>query len=164
LGNAVRGVKAGVIAGVVYGIALAVLSYITVISQKNTIITDISNKLPADSPFTAQELYSIVVFSAPLIAAVGGVVGGVIVGALYGRFFEKLPGGRPIVKGIVVAIFLWFVIGVLLGLGNLQYGVVTYLSGVGLDLLGALLFGYLLGYFYGRFSGPDEIDPGTAGL
>ena len=54
------------------------------------------------------------------------------------------------------AIVLWLIVSVAGGIGNLQYGAGTYLSGVGVGLVIALVFGFLLGSLYGRFSRPKE--------
>jgi hypothetical protein len=156
LGSAVNGVKAGAVAGVIYGIVLGILSYITVISEKTVIIASITKSLPSNSPFTPTQLYGIVVLLTPVVAAIGGVIGGIIVGAIYGRLFERIPGGSSIIKAVVVGVALWLILSVLGGIGNLQYGVETYLSGVAVGLGSALLFGFLLGYFYGRFVRPKE--------
>jgi len=52
---------------------------------------------------------------------------------------------------------LWVLVSVLGGVGDLgNYGVEYYLANIGAGLLGALIFGVLLGYFYGRFSKPKE--------
>jgi hypothetical protein len=157
LGSAANGVKAGVVAGLVYGIVLAILSYFTVISEKSIIISSLTKNLPANSPFTPEQLYGIVVLATPIVVLIGGIIGGIIVGAIYGRLFERIPGGNSTVRGLLVGIALWFVLSVLGGLGNLQYGVETYLSGIGVGLISALLFGFLLGYFYGRFSAPKQL-------
>jgi hypothetical protein len=164
LGNVANGVKAGVVAGVVYGIVLAILSYFTVISEKSIIISALTNNPPANSPFTPEQLYGIAVLAAPIVALIGGIIGGIIVGAIYGRLFERIPGHSSTVRGIVVGTALWLILSVLGGLGNLQYGIETYLSGIGVGLISALLFGFLLGYFYGRFSRPPKLDPTMQGL
>jgi len=156
MGNTTNGVKAGVIGGVVYGIVLGISSYFAVIYEKSRIITALTNSLPANSPFTPEQLYGIVVLVTPVILTIGGVIGGLIVGALYGKLFERIPGGSATVKGILVAIVLWLILSVAGGIGNLQYGASAYLSGIGVGLVSALLFGFLLGYFYGRFSRPKE--------
>jgi len=156
MGNTTNGVKAGVVAGVVYGIVLGILSYFTVISEKSRIITALTNSLPPNQPFTPEQLYGIVLLVTPVLLTIGGVIGGLIVGALYGKLFERIPGGSATVKGILVAIVLWLILSVVGGIGNIQYGAATYLSGIGVGLISALAFGFLLGYFYGRFSRPKE--------
>lgn len=156
MGNTANGVKAGVVAGVVYGIVLGILGYFTVISEKSRIITALTNSLPPNSPFTLEQLYGIVVLVTPIILTIGGVIGGLIVGALYGKLFERIPGGSATVKGIMVAIVLWLILSVVGEIGNIQYGVAAYLSAIGVGLASALMYGFLLGYFYGRFSRPKE--------
>jgi hypothetical protein len=155
LGSTANGAKAGVVAGVLYGVVLAILSYFTVVSEKSLIISAITNKA-ANSPFTPEQLYGIVLIATPIVVLIGGLIGGTVVGALYGRLFERIPGGSSTVRGIVVGIALWLVLSVLGGIGNLQYGALTYLSGVVVGLVSALLFGFVLGYFYGRFIKPKE--------
>jgi hypothetical protein len=154
LGNTVDGVKAGLVAGILYGIVLAILSYFTVLSEKSTIIAAITKNMPANTSFTPEQLYGIALIAAPVVATIGGIIGGLIIGAVYGRLFERIPGGSSTIKGILVGIILWLLISVIGGAGNLQYGIGSYLSGIGVGLISALLFGFLLGYFYGRFSRP----------
>jgi uncharacterized membrane protein len=164
LGNTGNGVKAGLIAGIVYGIVLGIFGYFTVVSDKSTVLAAIASRLPANSPFTADQLYGIVVLVAPAFAAVSGVIGGIIIGAVYGRLYERIPGRTSTVKGLVVGIVMWLLISVIGGAQNLQYGVLVYLTGVGVGVIGALLFGFLLGYLFGWFSRAPKVDPATAGL
>ncbi len=156
MGDTRTGVKAGLIAGIIYGLVLGVLSYITVIVEKSLILPAIASKLPADSPFTANQLYGIVVVLTPGIAATGGIIGGLIVGAIYGRLFERIPGKTSLIKGVLVGIILWVILSVLTDLENLQYGVVVYLEDIAVGLFSAMLFGVLLGYFFGRFTRPKD--------
>lgn len=164
MGSTGNGVKAGVIAGLIYGILLGVLSYFTVASDKTNVIATISNSLPANSPFTAEQLYGIVLLITPAITAVGGVIGGIIVGALYGKLFERIPGGTSMVRGIFVGLILWVILSVLGGLGNLRYGLLVYLGDAAIGVGGALLFGFLLGYLYARFTRSPVMDPAMKGL
>lgn len=161
MGDTKTGVKAGLVAGIIYGVVLGVLSYVTVTEEKAQIISAIGLKLPADSPFTASQLYGIVVLITPGAAAIGGILGGLIVGAIYGRLFGRIPGKTPLTKGILVGIILWAILSVLADLENLQYGVSVYLEDVAVGLFSAMLFGVLLGYFFGRFTRPR--DPGVYG-
>jgi hypothetical protein len=156
LGSASTGAKAGLLAGILYGVVLAVLSYVTLTADKSQIVSVLSKNLPANTPFTPEELYGLTLLLGPVVAAGEGLIGGLIVGAIYGKLFERIPGNTALVKGILVAFVLWFVLSVLAGLGNLEYGVGVYLRSVGVDLLSALLFGVLLGYFFGRFTRPRD--------
>lgn len=164
MGNATNGAKAGVIAGIVYGIILGVTSYFTVVADKSTILSAITRSLPANSPFTPEQLYGIVVLVTPAIVLVGGIIGGVIVGAVYGALFRRVPGKTPIVKGIVVGLVLWVILSLVGGLRDMQYGALYYGTQAAIGLVAILIFGVLLGYFYGRFSHPPQSDPAMQGL
>ena len=84
-------------------------------------------------------------------------MGGLILGAIYGKVLERIPGGTPVIKGIIFGAVLWLLVSVLGGLGDLgSYGAEYYLANIGAGLLGALVFGVLLGYFYARFTKPKE--------
>ena len=92
-----------------------------------------------------------------MVVIIAGVIGGLILGAIYGKLVEKIPGGSTVIKGIIFGAVLWLLVSVLGGLGNYgQYGAEYYLANVAAGLLGALIFGVLLGYFYGRFLRPKE--------
>lgn len=157
MGRAVDGAKSGLVAGIPYGAILAVASYFTTIALKQAIIQALTNDLPSNSPFTPQQLYSITLLIDPVVVIVGGIIGGLILGAIYGWAFPRLPGGRPILKGVIFGVILWVLLSVLAGLGNIQYGIGYYFAQVGVGLVASLLFGWLLGYFYGRFSRPKEL-------
>ena len=157
MGSASNGAKAGVVAGVAYGILLSIVSYFTLLSIKSSVISVLSQNLPPSSPFTPEQLFGIALLLTPVIVAVGGVIGGLILGAIYGKLIEKIPGRSPVMKGIIFGAVLWLLVSVLGGgYSNLRYGLEYYLVQVGTGLAGALLFGVLLGYFYGRFMRPKE--------
>jgi hypothetical protein len=158
LGSTGNGAKAGVIAGIVYGVILGITSYFTVVALKDTVIAAIAQNLPSNSPFTADQLYGIVVLLTPGIAAIGGIIGGIIVGAAYGWAYHRIPGRTPVVKALVVSLVLWLLVSVLARLGDLRYGASYYLTGIGEGLFGVLVFGLILGWFYGRFSRPAGSD------
>jgi hypothetical protein len=156
MGSAGNGAKAGVIAGIAYGIILGIVGYFTLISIKSMVISVLSQNLPPNSPFTPEQLVGITLLLTPVIVTVVGVIGGLILGAIYGKLTEKIPGKSPVIKGIIFGSVLWLLVSVLGGYNNIQYGLEYYLVQVGTGLAGALLFGVLLGYFYGRFMRPKE--------
>jgi len=159
MGSAVTGLKAGVLAGIVYGAILAVISYFSVQGMKDTIIASIQNALPANSTITAEGAYELALTLAPVAAVIVGILGGLLLGAIYGWLVEKIPGGSYSVKGLFFGVALWFIFSVLLGLGNLEYGVVDYLTGLATGIVPALIFGFILGYLYGRFLPKPKPDP-----
>jgi len=157
MGSTGQGAKAGLVAGVGYGAVLGIVSYFTLLSIKSTVITTITKSLPANSPFTPDQIFGIALLVAPVFVVIFGLVGGLILGAIYGKVLERIPGGTPMIKGIIFGAVLWLIVSVLGGLGDLSnYGAEYYLANIGAGLLGALVFGVLLGYFYTRFTKPKE--------
>jgi hypothetical protein len=159
MGSAVTGLKAGVVAGVIYGVIAAILSYISILSLKDTVISSIQNSLPANSSITAEQVYQIAVMVAPVVAVIGGIIIGLLLGAIYGWAVERIPGGSFVIKGLFFGLVFWLIFSVLLGAGNLQYGLVDYLSGLATGIVPALVFGTILGYLYGRFLPKPEPAP-----
>ncbi len=158
MGSAGNGAKAGLVAGIVYGVILAIVSYFTLVADKSTIIADITKSMPAsETTFTPDQIYSIALVAAPIVVVVLGVLGGLVLGAIYGKVFERVPGMTSLVKGIIFGVVLWLLISVLGDLGDYgTYGALYYLSEVGTGLVGALIFGAVLGYFYSRFNRTKE--------
>jgi hypothetical protein len=157
IGKSDRWAKSGLVAGIPYGIILAIGTYFTTLSMKQTIIQAITQDLPSSSPYTPDQLFSITLLVEPVIVIAVGVVGGLILGAIYGWAFRRIPGGTALVKGVIFGILLWVLFSVLGGLDNSQYGIGYYSTQVAIGLVASLLFGWLLGYFYGRFTRPKEL-------
>ncbi len=156
MGSTGDGAKAGLVAGIPYGVVEAILVYVSLVSSKTSIEAAIAKSIPANTNLTASQLYSITLLIAPAVVVVFGVIGGLILGAIYGWKYEKIPGKTSLVKGLVLAAILWVLLSVLGGLGNLQDGATVYLTQVGTGLGTALLFGVVLAYFYGRFVAAEK--------
>ncbi|MEM2914978.1 MAG: hypothetical protein QXH91_06235 [Candidatus Bathyarchaeia archaeon] len=152
MGKVVTGIKAGVIAGVIYSIILAPFTYFTLVLFKEDIISIIMASLPEGYSLTAEEIFSFALLIAIISVFIVGIILGVIVGLIYGWAYEKIPGRTAIIKGIIFGIILWLIFSVILGFGNLGYGVTYYLYSLVGDLIAYLIFGLLLGYFYNRFT------------
>ena len=122
MGSAANGAKSGIISGIVYGLLLAIVTYFTLLSIKGTAIAAITKALPTDSPFTADQLYSIALLLSPAISLIIGVLGGLVLGAIYGSLFEKIPGRKPVVRGLIFGLVLWLLSSILGGLNDLGTG------------------------------------------
>ncbi|MDA4122751.1 MAG: hypothetical protein OK456_06180 [Thaumarchaeota archaeon] len=157
MGSSGDGAKAGLVAGIPYGIVEAIIVYLSLVSSKASIETAIAKSIPPNSGLTANQLYSITLLIAPAVVVIFGVIGGLILGAIYGWKYEKIPGKTSMVKGLVLAGILWVLLSVLGGLGNLQDGAGVYLTQVGTGLGTALLFGFVLAYFYDRFVAAEKV-------
>jgi hypothetical protein len=144
LGRIGTGAKAGVVSGVVYGIISSITTYMTVLFTKEEVISAIRASLPLDSPITAEQLFDFVLVLSPIFVILLGLVVGVILGVLYGLGYEKIPGRNSVYKGLVI------------GLGNLHYGISYFMVNLTWNLVISLVFGALLGVFYDKFT-PKEL-------
>ena len=138
-----RGVKAGAVAGFIEG----VISAIVYAAMFQILFGDIINNPPPPltSEVYSQILYASVVYMAPI----GGIISGIIVGAIFALVYSYLPTDNPIVKSVVLGVIFWL-IGIVtsMGLVNITYFVINF-------VLGVIVFGYLLGFFWIKF-GPKE--------
>ncbi|MCP8316593.1 MAG: hypothetical protein H3Z52_02925 [archaeon] len=150
MGKVVTGIKAGVVSGAIYGIILAPFVYLELILFKEEFMSMIIASLPPG--MTAEQVFNFALIFGIFFAFIVGIILGLIFGIIYGWAYEKIPGRKSIIKGIVFGLILWLILSVLLGLGNLQYGVTYYLYGLGVGLIEYLIFGVFLGFFYNRFT------------
>ena len=150
MGKVIIGIKAGVVSGLIYGIFLAPLIYLELILFKEEYMSMIIASLTSSS-ITPEEAYNITLLIGPILVFIMGIILGLIFGIIYGWAYNRIPGRTSIIKGIIFGLILWFILSVLLGLGNLWYSVTYYLYGLGVGLIEYLIFGVLLGFFYNRF-------------
>ncbi|MGQ9469908.1 MAG: DUF6789 family protein [Nitrososphaerales archaeon] len=154
MGKVVTSIKAGVVSGAIYGIILAPFTYFTLILFKEEFMSVFASLPPSITP---EQAYNIVLLIGPILVFIMGIILGLLSGIVYGWAYDKIPGRTSIIKGIVFGLILWLIFSVIIGLGNLQYGVTYYLYGLGEGLVSSLIFGLLLGFFYKRFT-PKTFD------
>jgi hypothetical protein len=100
----VTGIKAGVVAGVIYSIILAPFTYLTLILLREDIISMIMASLPEGSSLTAEEIFSFTLLIGLVSVFIAGIILGLIFGLIYGWAYEKIPGRTAIIKGIIFGI------------------------------------------------------------
>lgn len=147
------GVRAGFIAGLVYGILDAVIAIILVLSFREEVIASLNVYLTQYHALfgdrSAVDLFNLSVSLIPMISVSGGVALGTFLGALFAGSYEKLPGRGARAKGISLGLILWLILSVLLGLLNIgPFGIYYYLSGAAGGLVATVVYGYLLGTLY----------------
>ncbi len=153
MGNGKTGAKAGLIAGLLYGIISGVGSYALLIVYKAQVMKSLSASITSAEKsigLTATSLYSIQLNT----AIIGGIIGGLIIGLILGHIYKKLPGKSDILKGVSFGIILWIIFNVGIGALNIKtLGITYYISSVGIGIIGVIVYGYLLGYFFGKWNG-----------
>ena len=143
-----RGIKAGLVTGVVYAAISAIFTF-TLVGY--------------------QYLYTSGFWDAAGLVPLGGsIVRGIIFGAVFATLYNFLPGTTSVVKGVVLSLFFWIVtvievIYTTLGWPWETNGIVdtgTYYGGminlssislVLISIMSALVFGALTGFLWDRF-------------
>ena len=157
-----RGIKAGIVTGIIYMVISAILG---AIYQNNPLSVPHFILGTGLTP-----LFSLTALTDPsfvISLLFQYVVRGIVFGAVFAALYNFLPSTTSVKKGVVLSSFLW-----ILGVAGLIYetpgwptdgfqtsvvaGVTVSLSSVGLALAGiisALVFGALTGFLWDRFRG-----------
>lgn len=135
-----RGIKAGIVAGIVYAMIDSVIFFI------------MGPTLLGISPATWAT--TMLLFLGNL--NVGAIVGGITTGLIYAALYEELPTASPTTKGIIVGIVFWFVFG--LALNNTYLAAIFFLI-EGFELK-AIFFGVMFSLFW-KLLGTKETKPSS---
>jgi len=156
-----RGAKAGAMAGVVLGVILAAGYYVLFTLISDTIRTAIQNNLPAGSVATADQVLAIALAFLVIAVLIGSIISGVNLGIIFAAVSDKYMRGQSFaMRGLVFGVIIWL-IGILFNVGNFYYGATYVAISIVLGLVASLVYGYLLGTFYGR-SAPKQATPPSA--
>jgi hypothetical protein len=131
-----KGLKTGAISGVIYGAV-------------NSLAMTIISSLRWDSNI------SFYVFFSAIWGLIPGLIIGLIIGAVFAFVYRILPGTTSLVKGITISILFWFLFSFLFQFIIFKYG--SYFSDnaqreIIASLILYIFFGFLLGFFWDRFS------------
>jgi len=127
-----RGIKAGIIGGVIAGIILAILTALILFIFEGS--TD----------------FTTTIWTMIIGNLIGFIILGIIFGIIFAATYDKLPGATAIKKGMVLAIIIW-IIFLLIGFftSYSTYGIETFGGGVITGLISSIIWGYLIGKFWG---------------
>ncbi|MBE0431711.1 MAG: hypothetical protein IBX67_07780 [Dehalococcoidia bacterium] len=96
-----RGIKAGIIAAIVF-LVITVILELTGISHRYWAITTAAGLDLGIGPWVA-------VPAMIVTRIIMRIVGGLVFGAVFAALHDHLPNGRSVVKGLVLASFLWII-------------------------------------------------------
>ena len=151
MGKAKAGGRAGILAGLIYGILGAAAVVTLLVAFKSHVIEVIRSELPSGSTVNVNTVYDPLVAVDAAVAVVFGIVAGLALGLVFGAVSDRIPGRRGVTKGLVFGIIFWLILHVLADyIENLKYGVTFYLVDIGLGLGTSLVYGVLLGIFFER--------------
>lgn len=150
------GAKAGLVAGLFYGIVEGVLGYFSVVSQKTAVMALINKSIPAGSSITPQQLYQAALYGTVLIFILAGLLIGTFLGVIFAMINESTPGKSNVRKGLVFGLLIWIILDTIVLAVNYSLGI-SYI-GVTLitNLITSMIYGYVLGLIFGRYRKKDR--------
>ena len=110
----------------------------------------------AVSPVTALYKAAFSISSLPVALAealVGGMVIALCVSLFLLRFFDRVPGKKPIFKALILSFFVMVMIEVLSALGNPAHASVYLLLDTGMNAPRFLALGLVIGYLFDKQKG-----------
>jgi Family of unknown function (DUF6789) len=158
LGSTLAGVKAGVIAGIVFVAAVALVNVVLLYVFKSDAMSLIGNAYPTQCPLaptnstvSAEACFtSVIQVDIPIYAFQSFLISLFIAG-IFGRLYETLPGSSANTKGITVASIM-AVTYILLGLPGVSFEYSdTVILNVAFIVL-TMLYGLGLGRLYKRYT------------
>ena len=110
----------------------------------------------AVSPITAEYKAAFSISSLPVAlveALAGGLVIAFCVSLFLLRFFDRVPGKKPIFKALILSFFVMVIIEVLSALGNPAHASVYLLLDTGMNAPRFLALGLVIGYLFDKQKG-----------
>ena len=163
MGSYFAGIKAGTLSGILYVAGLAAFNVLLLYALKGDVLQAINQANPVDCPLvqtvngSAQDCFDLVVsVSVPFVSFVSIFVV-LFVSGLFGLYYDSLPGGSAVVKGLffgAIAVFcMVFVVPLFFGLGLIYaFNLPSEVATGGFLLCWTPVFGYLLGRLYKKYT------------
>jgi hypothetical protein len=144
----IRGFKAGIISGLIFGIINAIVAALFYWFMLESIPGEMSEGTIKVGLYTLSYMIpGKIIF---------GIIGSIIFGLIFAAFYNKLPGSKPIVNGILLAIIYWLTFSVIIGHFNkiniLTFYGIAYFDDVILGFILYLFWGFLFVYFWNKYS------------
>lgn len=163
MGSGFVGVKAGVLAGIVYIGSIGLFNALLLYALKPDVLAIITQQYPTICPVGASGnatsvedcFSSVVVGYLPVIAFLGFFIS-LIYAYIFGRFYESFPGKGAKTKGIGVA-FIVLLSLLYLGLTGVTFEPLDAEALLIFVLAATVVYGFLLGTLYRRYTKIVEI-------
>ena len=144
----VRGFKAGIISGLIFGIINATLAALIYWFMLDSMPGEMSEGIIKAGLYTISYM-----IPGKIIL---GIIGSIIFGLIFAAFYDKLPGSKPIINGILLAIIYWLIFSVYIGHFNKTYYLglygIGYIDDVIIGFIMYLFWGFLLVSFWNKYS------------
>jgi hypothetical protein len=151
LGSALGGVKAGIIAGILFAGSIGLFDIATLYVWQGDVQTAIAQNGCGTGAVTFSDcILSVVTVLVPLYMF-GILLVSLFFAFLFGRFFEGLPGKTYRNRGVLVGLVL--LIAILgLGLGGWTFNLPVRIVGAVFNVSMAVVYGMVLGRLYRRYT------------
>jgi len=147
----IRGIKAGVVAGVIFAIVSGVLGVIQM-------YTYYSSSSTLSYPMGSFVSMSILLAMMSIVTSiVWGIIGGLILGLIFAFLYDKLPGDSSLIKGVTLSILLWLIFSV--GFGYVMMTITSsdfshyYELSMVFGIISYVILGVVLGVSWDKFKG-----------
>ncbi len=157
MGSFFAGVKAGTLSGIIYVGAIAVFNVALLYALRSDVLTVINQLNPVACPMTPNVngsvddcFSSLVAVDVPFNAFVGFFIA-LIYSGIFGMYYETFPGSGPTAKGVILGAIVGFSL-VFFGFGGYVFNTASAAATVTAIIPLTLLFGYLLGRLYKKYT------------
>lgn len=164
MGSFFAGIKAGTLSGVLYVGVMAVFNVILLYALKPTVLgviqhnfSSICSPAPVVNGTSVEDCFaSVVAVDVPYIAFVAFFIS-LLYSGLFGMYYDIMPGRNPTLKGeafgaIVAASLL------LTGFSGFYFDSISAYSTTGFLILWTIVFGYVLGRLYRKYTRPIRFE------
>ncbi len=157
MGSFFAGIKAGTLSGVLYVGAIAAFNVILLYALKQDVLNVINQLNPAQCPLTpnvngsVEDCFSsLVAVDVPFNAFVGFFIA-LLYAGIFGMYYDTFPGRGPTSKGLIIGAVVGFSL-VFFGFGGYVFDSASAAATVGVLIPLTILFGYLLGRLYKKYT------------
>ena len=158
MGSAFAGVKAGILAGVVFSGSISLFNVLLLYLLKSDVLRFMSENLSncggavaGGGLPTPDECFALVISVYVPFSTFLTFIISLFFAATYGRFFESIPGHGYRTKSISIALILLIVV-LTLGLGGFSFEFTARVSNVVFNLFITVVYGVMLGSLYRRYT------------
>jgi hypothetical protein len=156
LGSAFAGVKAGILAGIIFSGSIGLFNVILLYLLKADVLKFTSGNgcagiVAGGSVPTPEECFTLVLtIYVPFFMFLIFIIS-LFFAASYGRFLEYIPGQGYRTKSTSIALILLILL-LVLGLGGISFELVARISILVFNLFMAVVYGFVLGSLYKRYT------------
>lgn len=150
MGSTFAGLKAGVLAGLLYCGTIALANLIMLILFKQDALNLINQNFSSQCSSAEDCFLSVLQIYLPLNTFTNFLIS-IFYSSIYGRLYEYIPGSEPSTKGVTISLILLINLS-LLGSVVTQFAYIARIVIIIASVVLTLIYGVILGKFYKRYT------------